>query len=59
VKLIHRWYLESLINFKDNPNELDSIDFQNILELNQLFSNFEEQLVKVSNDIMKFWTNLI
>ena len=59
VKLIHRWYFESLINLRDKSNELESIDLRNILDLNLLFANFDDQLLQVSSNILKFWTNLL
>ena len=53
-------YFEAMLMEKNTQDStIDKIDLQNMLELNQLLATFETDLFKTTQDIIKFWNNLI
>ena len=59
MKLLHKWYFQSLINFQDKSEDQESLNLQHILGLNQLMATFENQLESLAENITNFWTTLL
>eukprot|EP00347_Sterkiella_histriomuscorum_P020578 403337267 len=62
MKILHQKFFESILTVKTQQQEdslLKQIDLQKMLDLNQLYAGFEQQLDRVSDSIYRFWNNLI
>ncbi|CDW74974.1 pas pac sensor signal transduction histidine kinase [Stylonychia lemnae] len=57
-KLLHQKLFEDMIVNKNNTEQLIKIDLENMLDLNQLFAQFEFILESLAENILKFWLNL-
>eukprot|EP00347_Sterkiella_histriomuscorum_P011126 403373661 len=58
-KLLHQKLFEDMMTTKNqNIEHIQKIDLEKVLDLNQLFANFENLLESISDDIYKYWQNL-